>query len=398
MTAIDTTTWVDNATIHQNTTSALNVYVNNGTDQYTLNESTIRQFVGNSRERTCGIRVVNHPNTTAGSGKSVRPPQRFTRALTGGGHVHFVPNVESIRLYGAIQEGGSGIATPTGVIGIGIETLRLSSVAPENSFPTANDAEIEIDIAIFDKEDSNKYAILLNYPISTTGLGAVWDSNQSGSVLWRGALGVSLFDRSYIFHNTQSGAWLFNDWSLNEMWNDTGRWIVSYRLHDVVAPYSIANEVNTGVAINPGVYASVPGIELSVGGSNTITFAGGGEIEASGAPQSVSIVGGGTVTFSESALAMLQQDPSLRGISTLYFSGGGELTLGTERVLLEGGSTVSMVGTGNLDGSPVLVLIRGTGTSTFEGTGSLSLDGYDPGYEDGDGSGFIPVIAYMYRM
>ena len=395
MTAIDTTTWLSNSNIHQNTTSALNQYVNNGTNQYTLNETTARQFVGNHRERSCGIRVINHPNTTAGTGKSVRPPQRFTRALTGGGHVHFVPNVELIRLYGSINEGGSGIATPTGVIGVGIETLRLSSVAPENDFPTANDAEIEIDIAIFDKEDSSKYAVLTNYPISTTGLGTSWTTSNSGSVLWRGALGVSLFDRSYIVHNTQSGAWLFHDWSLNEMWNDTGRWIVSYRLHDVVAPYSIANEVNTGVAINPGVYASVPDIDLSVGGSNTLTLSGGGEIEASGATQTASVVGGGTLSFSEE-LAMLRQDPALRGLGNLLqLSGGGEIQARDASVSLEGVARLRLDGGGSLGSASTQVML--SGGNTIEGLSIELVSGVLGNILGNEPRGFIPTVIYWYR-
>ena len=396
MTAIDTTTWVNNSNIHQNTTSALNAYVNNGTDQYTLNETAPRTFSGNHRERGMGIEVINHPNTSSGGGKSVRPPQRFTRQLTGGGHVHFIPNVVRLRMYGAIQEGSSGIATPTGVIGIGIETLRLSSVAPENSFPTANDAEIEIDIAIFDKEDSNKYAILLNYPISTTGLGAVWDSNQSGSVLWRGALGVSLFDRSYIFHNTQSGAWLFNDWSLQEMWNDTGRWIVSYRLHDVVSPYSIANEVNTGVAINPGIYASVPDINLTVGGSNTLTFSGGGQIGVSEAQETASVVGGGTLTFEDAMLAMLQQDRSLRGVSNvLQLSGGGEIQTRNASVSLTGTSRLRLEGGGSLGETSNHVFL--SGGNTIEGLSFETIRGALNEILTGSPSGFVPTVVYWWR-
>ena len=396
MTAIDTTTWVNNSNIHQNTTSALNAYVNNGTNQYTLNETTIRSFAGNHRERTCGIKVINHGNTSLGTGKSVRPPQRFTRALTGGGHVHFIPNVELVRMYGAIQEGGSGIATPTGVIGVGIETLRLSSVADTTGFPNANDAEIEIDIAIFDKEDSTKYAVLTNYPISTTGLGTNWDPFSTSSVLWRGALGTSKFDRSYVVHNTQSGAWFFHDWTLQEMWNDTGRWVVAYRLHDVVSPYSIANEVNTGVAINPGIYASVPDITLTVGGSNTLTFSGGGQIGVSEAQETASVVGGGTLTFEDAMLAMLQQDRSLRGVSNiLQLSGGGEIQTRNASVSLTGTSQLRLEGGGSLGETSNHVFL--SGGNTIEGLSFETIRGALNEILTGSPSGFVPTVVYWWR-
>lgn len=257
MTAINTSNWVSNSGIHNLNTSALNAYVNNGLNQFTTNETTTRQNVGNNRERGMGIKVINHNNTSSGAGKSVRPPQRFTRGLTGGGHVHFIPNVNRIRLYGAVQEGSSGIPTPTGVIGIGIETLRVSSVPTENSFPTGNDAEMEIDICIFNTEDSEQRAYLVNYPINTTGLGAGWFPESISSVLWRGALGNSQFSRAFVYHNTQSNAWTFTGgMSLQSMWNMTGSWVVNYRIHDVVSPYSITNSVSQNIllSINPGIY------------------------------------------------------------------------------------------------------------------------------------------------
>ena len=394
MTAIDTTTWVDNSDIHQNTTSALNIYVNNGTDQYTLNETTVRQFASNHRERSCGIRVINSPNTTAGTGKSVRPPQRITRALTGGGHVHFIPNLELVRLYGAIQEGSSGIPTPTGVIGIGIETLRLSSVADTTNFPNANDAELEIDIWIYDKDANDKVAYLLNYPISTTGLGTTWDPFSSSSVLWRGALGVSKFDRSYIVHNTQSGAWEFSNWSLNEMWNDTGRWIINYRIHDAVAPYTFANSVaSSAVGINAGVYASVPGIDLSIGDTNTLTLSAGGVLAASGATQTASVVGGGGVTFGE-ALAMLTQTPGLRGVNALSLVGGGELSRRDAATTLEGTSTIRLDGGGALGSGSTSVQI--SGGNTIEGL-SFEVVSAVLGEITGGPRGFVPTVAYWWR-
>ena len=255
MTAVNTSLWQNNATLHNLNTQALNAYVNNGTSQWTTNETTALQTAGSHHERSCGIRVINSPNTTGGTGKSVRPPQRFTRSLTGGGHVHFIPNVELIRLYGASAPGGGDVdITPTGVIGIGIETLRLSSVADTTGFPNGNDAEIEIDIVIVDKNDTTKRAVLLNYPIHNTGLGTNWDPFTAQSVLWRGALGVSKFDRTYLFHNTQSNAWHFNNWSLTAMWNDVGNWIVEYRLHDPVSPYTLANSVSSAASINAGIY------------------------------------------------------------------------------------------------------------------------------------------------
>ena len=397
MTAIDTTTWVDNDNIHSNTTSALNAYVNNGVTEYTLVETTIRQFSSGSRSRSCGIPVVNNNlHTTGGAGKSVRPPQRFTIPITGGGHAHFIPNLYRVNLYGAVQEGGSGIPTPTGVIGLSIETLRLSSVASTTSFPTGNDAEMEIDIWIFDKEDPTKFAFLTNYPINTTGLGGNWNPNSPASVLWRGALGVSAFDRAAVTHNTQSGAWEFSNWSLQEMWNDTGRWIVNYRIHDVVSPYYITNEVSLAQPFNnAGIYASVPGIDLAMGGGNTLLLAGGGQLGVSEAQETASVAGGGTVNFSE-ALAMLMRTPGLRGSGNSFrLAGGGEIR--TQASVVELGSTGQL----RLDGGGALASHDGTvlisGGNTIEG---LSFETLVSGLGDvvrGDSSGFVPTVAYWWR-
>ena len=394
MTMIDTSTWLTNSDIHQNTTSALNTYVNNGLNQWTLNETTSRSNVGNHRERTCGIRVINSPNTTSGSGKSVRPPQRMTRALTGGGHVHFIPNLELVRLYGAIQEGSSGIPSPTGVIGIGIETLRLSSVADTTSFPNGNDAEMEIDIVITLEDDTTKSAILLDYPIHNTGLGTNWDPFTAQSVLWRGALGVSKFDRTYLFHNTQSNAWTFNNWSLNEMWYDTGKWIISYRIHDVVAPYSITNNVALSThQINPGVYEAISGVELAVSGINALLLAGGGQINAPDAPVGVFLAGGGALDFANDRI-LLDYTPYVVGSGSLRFAGGGELHVGAPVVRLLGVDALRLDAGGSISENTGAILLSGGNTLEglgFTEIGKLIVDGLT------GGSGFIPVVAYWRR-
>ena len=391
---IDTSMWLSNATIHSNTTSALNTYVNNGLNQYTLNETTARVNVGNHRERTCGIKVINSPNTSLATGKSVRPPQRFTRGLTGGGHIHFIPNVETIRLYGAIQEGSSGIPTPTGVIGIGIETLRLSSVNDTTGFPNGNDAELEIDVIIHDKEDTTKYAFLLDYPISNTGLGTNWDAFSAQSVLWRGALGVSRFDRTYLFHNTQSNAWHFINWSLNEMWHDTSSWIVSYRIHSAVAPYSITNSVsNTANQLNPGVYEAISGVELAVDGINTILLSGGGVITASEPIVGVSLEGGGSVSFANDRI-YLDQTPGLEGSATFRLSGGGSLLVGEAVVALQGVDALRLDGGGSITQNTGAIQLSGGNTLEglgFDDIGRLIVDGFT------QGSGFVPTVIYWRR-
>ena len=262
---IDTTNWIENNQLFAGSTQAINAYVGNVTNGYTLSESNQQQAVNSHREWNTGIKTINSPNVSAGYGKSVRPQQNFTRQLTGGGHVHFRPNVEGIRLYGTTTyEGGDITDVPTGVIGIGIETYRLSSVADTTNFPTGNDAEMEIDVWIFDASNPDNYCKLENHPISTTGLGSNWSANNVSQTLWRGALGNSRFDRAFLFHNTQSNAWTwFNNWTLGNLWNDNGRIVVAYRIHDVVAPYSITNNVpragnGADVLAQQGIYDNTP--------------------------------------------------------------------------------------------------------------------------------------------
>ena len=395
MTMIDTSTWLTNSDIHQNTTSALNTYVNNGINQYTLVESSSRYTSGGNRERSCGIKVINSPNTSSGFGKSVRPPQRMTRALTGGGHVHFIPNLENIRLYGAVQEGSSGIPSPTGVIGLGIETLRLSSVDDTTNFPNGNDAEMEIDVWIYDPEDDTKFAYLLNYPISNTGLGTNWDPFTAQSVLWRGALGVSKFDRTFLYHNTQSGAWHFENWSLNEMWHDTSSWVINYRIHDVVSPYTITNNVSLSASFNnPGVYEAISGVELAVSGINALLLAGGGQINAPDAPVGVFLAGGGALDFANDRI-LLDYTPYVVGSGSLRFAGGGELHVGAPVVRLLGVDALRLDAGGSISEDTGAILLSGGNTLEglgFDDIGSLIVDGFGS-----SGKGFIPTVIYWYR-
>lgn len=287
---IDTTNWLNNKTLFTNSTQGLNNYVNNITNGYTLSESNQQQAAGSHHEWNMGIKTINHSGVTSGNGRNVRPQQRFTRGLTGGGHVHFIPNVESIRLYGnSVYEGGEFTDVPTGVIGIGIETYRLSSANDTTNFPNGNDAEMEIDVWIFDKSNPTAYAKLENYPVNTTGLGTNWSPHNISQVLWRGALGNSKFDRTFLFHNTQSNAWSwFGGLTLGNLFNDSGRIVVAYRIHDVVSPYSITNEVphiNSGedVLAQQGIYNAVePGV------NHVITI--NGSLRASGGAVNVDVV------------------------------------------------------------------------------------------------------------
>ena len=397
MTAIDTSMWPSSGSLHQQTTSYLNTYVNNGTNQFTTNETTSRAIVGNNHERSLGIRVINSPNTTSGTGKSVRPPQRFTRQLTGGGHVHFIPNLELIRLYGnSVNEGGETSVVPTGVIGLGIETLRLSSVADTTNFPTGNDAEMEIDICIFNAEDTEQRAYLVNYPIHNTGLGTTWDPFSSSSVLWRGALGTSKFDRTYLFHNTQSNAWTFTGgMSLHSMWNMTGKWVVNYRIHDVVSPYYITNSVQQSalLQINPGVYVeSEPPVYIADNDAR-ITLAASASIEVGNQVSPTLLTGGNRIDLVAQRMLLTQGRP-LSGSNTLSLRESGNVAVGTTSTALHGSNSITLHGSGALNDSPRTVQLMGGNSA--EGFALEVIRAGLNGLFDNP-SGFVPTVAYWWR-
>ena len=244
MPSLDTSNWLESGQIWQQTTGDINAWATNGTNQWTLMETAPRYTAGSNREWGCGFSLVNANGDTNGQGKSVRPPQRLTLQLTGGGHTHFVPDLSFIQVYGAVQEGSSGIPTPTGVIGLGIETYRTGNASQlQPTAPTANDAQLEIDVVIYDASETNRYASLDNYTLSTTGLGTAFDESIPNSITWRGALGTTDWDRTFLFHNSQSNAWTFGGgWSLTGLWNTT-RLAVAYRIHSPVQPYYLGNTV-----------------------------------------------------------------------------------------------------------------------------------------------------------
>lgn len=381
---IDTTNWMDNNALFAGSTQAINAYVNNVTNGYTLSESSAQQGVSSHQEWRCGIKTINHPGVTIGIGKSVRPQQGFIRQLSGGGHVHFRPNVESIRLYGNyVEEGGDVTTVPTGVIGIGIEMYRLSSVAATTNFENGNDAEVELDIFIFDASNPNNYAKLENYPISTTGLGTNWDPHGISQILWRGALGNSRFDRTFLFHNTQSNAWSWaNNWSVGNLFNDSGKIVVGYRIHDVVSPYVLSDSVvhqasGTDVLSQQGIYAASTGMEHALEPS-------GSTIRLAGSPHLSFVDGSGTnhaLVPHGSPIRLSEDNEPLFTTGTRHdIEPVGALGIGPS-------STVQFSGTVQL--SPVGAIGIGPGR------GSLTKNGrrVDIGTGTSGGGGFIPVVV-----
>ena len=98
MPTLDTSNWPESRDVFALSTGELNAYVTNGTNQWSLMESNARRTSGNDRTWDVGFTIVNHNFETHGTGKSVRPPQRFTIPLTGGGHMHFIPDMTAVEL------------------------------------------------------------------------------------------------------------------------------------------------------------------------------------------------------------------------------------------------------------------------------------------------------------
>ena len=382
---IDTTNWVTDSTFWQQGTQAINSYVNNITNAYTMNETTNGSVSFANRVFTGGHRVVDHPNQTSGFGKSVRPPQRFSIALTGGGHAHIIPDLTQVIVYGnSVNEGGETSHVPTGVIGFGIETYRFAGTQQRDNTPTGNDAEMEIDVWIFDASNPTAYMKLENYPISTTGLGANYNPQYgTASVMWRGALGVSAWDRTYLTHNTQSNAWTYvGGWTLGHLFNETGRLVIAYRIHEVVAPYEITNNVvrqnsGTDVLSQQGIYAASTGMEHALEPR-------GSTIRLAGSPHLSFVDGSGTNH------ALVPHGSPIR----LSEDNEPLFTTGTRHVVepvgaLGVGPSTSVQFSGTVQLSPVGAIGVGPGRGRLTVNETRVPIG---GGESSGGGGFIPVV------
>lgn len=398
MTAIDTSTWLNNE-LWTHTTSALETYATNVPNGWTLLETSSRQNSGSDRVRNSGIRVVNDTNGTSnGVGKSVRPPQRFTYtfpANEGGGHIHYVPNLREFRIRGtSVNEGGETSTVPTGIISFAVELLRLSSLPAQTSFPSGNDAEIEVDIRIFNRDDSTKVAALNNYPLSTLGPGTNWSPTHNRSWISRTGLGVTNYDRHQITHNTQSNAWSFANWSLQQMWAETGKWVVAYRIESPVSPYYLTNVASSaGGILNTGIYVpSAPPVYIADNSARIRLRASGGV--SVGSQVSPALLMGGNRISLTNQRALLNTGVTIAGRPNsvrLRVSGG--IQVGGASVLLVGANRIDLHGVGALNGLQPTVQLRGGNTDDgFR----LVQRGIDLLREVG-GSGFIPTVLWNYR-
>lgn len=402
MTAIDTSTWLSNDHFWSDEYDQLfPTYSNNGTGDWTLSESRLRNSQGAGTSTYHGWRAgipVGRLNDwfQYAEGFSVRPPQHITWQGPQNQHIHLNPVIRGLRVY-TTTSGGNRV--PTGVVGLEMNHYAMSSTT-NYAFPNFNSAQYEIDLYAYNSNDTDKYIRITNFPITTTGYGStIVFSTSDNLVSWifRGGTGTTRVKRATVTHNTN---WELVGWDVNEVANYTGRLIFAYRIHSAVTPYTISNNVTFNqVILNPGVYNAVPNIPLAVQQDTyTITFAGGGALSVSGAVPGVSLEGGGTTRFGEISSAMLSTQEPLRGNEVVRLSGGGELRIRDASTTLEGGGTFRITGTGNLDGSPVLYILEGHSTASFEGNGSLSVNGVDPGSDLTTGRGFIPVIVhYLMR-
>ena len=167
-----------------------------------------------------------------------------------------------MRAFWTQPEEGSGGATAaaTGIIGLEIRTDRITSGGAYN-LPNGNDAQPEIDIDITPKSDYNKRATIRNFPIATLGLPADNPNNTTGFV-YRTGLGTGTYALGIITHNVAPSQIEWLNWSAQELADTTGPLIISYRWHDIVAPYQDATPVTQtepfSFRFNPGVYGDAP--------------------------------------------------------------------------------------------------------------------------------------------
>ena len=146
------------------------------------------------------------------------------------------------------------------MIGLQIYTQRITGTIGSN-LPVGNDAQPELDIDITPKSDYNKRATIRDFPVNTLGLPTHTAGTITG-IVYRTGLGTGARAFGLITHNAAPSQIEWLNWSAQELADETGPLIISYRWHDIVAPYQDATPVTQtepfSFRFNPGVYGDAP--------------------------------------------------------------------------------------------------------------------------------------------
>ena len=136
-----------------------------------------------------------------------------------------------------------------------------------DNLPNGNDAQPELDIDITPKTNYDKRATIRNFPIATLGLPADTPNNITGFV-YRTGLGTGAYAFGILTHNAAPSQIEWMNWTAQEMADETGPLIISYRWHDIVAPYQDTTPVTQtepfSFRFNPGVYGDAPPTEHAI--------------------------------------------------------------------------------------------------------------------------------------
>ena len=289
MTTIDTSGWIINDNLQSMSNQALNAFVANTPNAYSLFETEFRAFAGSGttgRQTYVDARWDFHQvpflrgtvptfgetsfvtYTSLSHGKSVRPMQHLTWTGPQGQHMHMVPVIDSVqgRWQGLSSNVGTSDDNRT------LRSLRFNmrfyygSLSTNYSFPNFNDAAPEFDIWLFNAANNQQYLKVLNFPISTTGAGSaivLSTTAPSGNFMRRdnyGVVDVEVHGTAHIPSSSQMEAvGGFGRWHFSTGFDGLPqKLIVAVRMHSQTAPY--VRYPNVPRITNPEMILSQAGI------------------------------------------------------------------------------------------------------------------------------------------
>lgn len=322
MTAVDTSSWIINDNLRTLPTNALQTFVNNTTNAYTLVETENDTFVNQETYSLDGgtyhgavreyrwdcaqIPFLRNPvpsqsgalfaYSTLAHGKSVRPYQTMRWTASGGQHINCTPALDSLSLIyvDEYQSGDYALHTTTSGGTRRTSTLKLNmsffytSITQNFSFPNFNDAQVGLDFVIFRQDNPSMNTELRDFTMATTGHASnvvFGQGSVSGSVIRRGVIGTGEMRVSGIVHipalsefdSTNNLRGVFGNWQGNNQGTRPEKLIIASRINSITVPYvvdySVPRITNTPHILNQvGAYGS--GEEHSQAVTGTLRVSG----------------------------------------------------------------------------------------------------------------------------
>lgn len=390
MPTLDTSDFLSNNGLWTHTTQALQEYAANNVNAYTVKQTDNGSNINSSlRFWSCGTPHVQNINVIADShGESQRPSQYFSFA-DDVQHTHFIIDVEQIRVYRTAINEGDGVTSfvPTGVIGLHIETYKIAADI-NNTFQDPNNASPDIDLYIYDASDTSKWVEIHNFPLNTLGVAA--GSQGYNTVLWswisRGGLGTAHYAISQLTHNIGASQQTWNNWTIQELAAETGKLGVAYRIHSVVAPFTLSHNVpalNAASAIGEEVDEPEPDpIALTASGTIRFTGVSNNPVTEPEIEQVMLTAEDDIQLRGSSAVNTTQNHPSLQAVGGIRLSPADPIARVAHS--LRGVGDITLLDETRTPLSEYVIGSVPRGQVRLEGSATITIDGVDYTDDDGD--------------